>query len=120
MELEDVAGRVDRLGAEVTGAATRLARADPGSRVFAGDGPGALFAAGRALHDEWLAALAAREREAAAHGARLAGLADGLRAAAARYRAAEDAATRALRDAAGATGVSPPGGATPSRPRGVS
>ncbi|MEN3307212.1 MAG: hypothetical protein V7603_3414 [Micromonosporaceae bacterium] len=94
MELEEVAGRVDRLAADVTGAAARLAHADPGSRAFAGDGPGALFAVGRDLHDQWSAALAAREREAAAHGARLAELGDRLRWAADGYRAAEDAAHR--------------------------
>jgi hypothetical protein len=94
MELDEVARRVDRLATDVTAVATRLAQTDPGSRAFAGDGPGALFTAGRALHERWLTALAAREREAAAHGARLADLADRLRRAADGYRAAEDAAHR--------------------------
>jgi hypothetical protein len=92
MELEQVADRVDRLGTDVTQAANRLAHADPGARAFSGDGPGALFAVGRALHQHWVAALAAREREAAAHGARLTDLGTRLRWAADGYRAAEDAA----------------------------
>jgi hypothetical protein len=94
MELEEVAGRVDRLGAELTGAAARLAHGDPGAHAFAGDGPGALFAFCRTRHGRWVAALAAREREAAAHGARLTDLGDRLRRAARGYREAEDAAHR--------------------------
>lgn len=92
MELVDVAARVEQLAGEVTQAAYRLAEADPGARAFAGDGTGALLAAGRALHDQCVSALTAREREAAAHGARLADLAGRLRWAADGYQAAEDAA----------------------------
>jgi hypothetical protein len=103
MELEEVAGRVDRLATAVAGAPVRLAHADPGARAFAGDGPGALFALGRDLHEQWVAALAAREREAAAHGARLTDMADRLRLAADGYRAAEESAHR--RHAQGSAGV---------------
>jgi hypothetical protein len=92
MELVDAASRVERFAGDVTQAASRLAQVDPGARAFAADGTGALHAAGRALHDLWVAALAAREREAAAHGARLADLAGRLRWAADGYQAAEDAA----------------------------
>jgi hypothetical protein len=89
MELDELAGRVDRLGAEVSQSGAALVRVDPGAAAFAGDGPGALFALGRALHADWSAALSAREREAAAHGARLADLAIRLRWAADGYRETE-------------------------------
>ena len=94
MELEEVAVRVDALAAELTGVGARLAHADPGAASFAGNGPGALFALGRQLHTRWAAALGAREREAAAHGARLADLGARLRWAADGYREAEEAAYR--------------------------
>ena len=94
MELVDVAGRVEQLAGDVTQAASRLAQADPGARAFAADGTGALHAIGHTLHAQWVSALAAREREAAAHGARLADLAGRLRWAADGYQAAEDAAHR--------------------------
>ena len=68
MELVDVAGRVEQLAGDVTQAASRLAQADPGARAFAADGTGALHAIGRTLHAQWVSALAAREREAAAVG----------------------------------------------------
>src|SRR5436190_23000052 len=92
MELDEVAGRVDRLGALLTETGSRLDRVDPGARAFAGDGPGALFGLGRSLHSRWLAALSAREREAAAHGARMGDLAGSLRTAAEGYRDAEHGA----------------------------
>jgi hypothetical protein len=94
MDLDELAGRLGRLGAEVSAAARRPGGADPGARAFAADGPGVLFALGRALYGDWVAALAAREREAAAHGARLAEAASRLRWAAESYRDAEEAAAR--------------------------
>ncbi len=75
MELPDVASRIATLADELTGAATRLAGTEPGPNAFAADGPGALFATGAALRADYQAALAAREREVTAHGARLTGLA---------------------------------------------
>jgi hypothetical protein len=89
MELDELASRVDRLGTAVSRAGAELGRVDPGAAAFAGDGPGALFDLGRALHADWTAALSAREREAAAHGARLSDLAIRLRWAAEGYRDAE-------------------------------
>ncbi len=94
MELDEVATRVDRLAAELTTAGARLPYADPGARAFAAGGPGALFALGGALHIRWARALSAREREAAAHGARLADLGARLREAAEGYRDVEQAAQR--------------------------
>lgn len=100
MELTDVAARVAALGDELTGTAARLRSADPGVRAFAGDGPGALFAAGATLSGRWREAITARERETAAHGARLAALAGALRQAGANYAAAEDgSAARHQREA---------------------
>ena len=53
-----------------------------------------LGALGRDLHGLWSAALAAREREAAGHGARLTDLAGALRQAADGYRQVDDDAHR--------------------------
>src|SRR4051794_38396051 len=95
MQVPEVANRVAGLADDLTDEATRLRTLTPPVRAFAGDGPGALFAAGAALHAQWQAALAARERETADHGARLVGLAGALRRAAERYVAAEDSSHRA-------------------------
>jgi hypothetical protein len=89
MELRDVASRIAALGDDLTGAVTRLAATDPGARAFAADGPGELFAAGAALRASYQSALAARERELLAHGARLTDLAAAVRQAAEHYDAAE-------------------------------
>lgn len=94
MEIDELAARVDSLGAEVSAAATRLGRTDPGPVAFAGDGAGRLGELGRVMHAQWGAALAAREREAAAAGARLTDLGAALRTAATGYRDVEDAAHR--------------------------
>jgi Excreted virulence factor EspC, type VII ESX diderm len=94
MEIDEVAGRVSAVADEVSGAASRLGLAQPGPAGFAGDGPGRLGELGRDLHGVWSAALAAREREAAGHGARLTDLAGALRQAAAGYRQVEDDAQR--------------------------
>jgi hypothetical protein len=90
MEVDELAVRVTAVGAMVSEAAARLGLADPGPGAFAGDGPGRLGELGRALHATWAAALAAREREAAATGARLTDLAGALSTAADRYRAVDD------------------------------
>jgi hypothetical protein len=94
MEIDEVAARVGAVADEVTGAASRLGLAAPAAGAFGGDGPGRLGELGRDLHGTWSVALAAREREAAGHGARLTDLAGALRQAAAGYRAVEDAAHR--------------------------
>ncbi|GAA5177646.1 hypothetical protein GCM10023322_02810 [Rugosimonospora acidiphila] len=94
MEIDELAGRVGSLSEEVSAAATRLGRVDPGPTTFGGDGPGGLGELGRTMHARWGAALAAREREAAAAGARLTDLAGALRSAAGGYRAVEDEAHR--------------------------
>jgi hypothetical protein len=92
MEIDELAHRVTAVAEEVTGAAARLGLADPGARAFGADGPGRLGDLGRALHMTWNAALAAREREAAGHGARLTDLAGALGQAAEGYRDAEQGA----------------------------
>jgi hypothetical protein len=94
MEIDELAIRVGALGDEVSGAASLLSRSDPGPAAFGGDATGRLGELGRALHARWGAALAAREREAAAAGARLTDLAGALRTAADGYRGVEDAARR--------------------------
>jgi len=94
MEIDELALRVGVLGDEVAGVAPVLARSDPGAAAFGGDAAGRLGELGRALHERYCGALAAREREAAAAGARLTDLAGALRTAAAGYRDVEDAAHR--------------------------
>ncbi len=92
MEIDDLAQRVGSVADEVTGAAARLGLADPGARAFGTDLPGRLGDLARELQATWSAALAAREREAAGHGARLTDLAGALRRAADGYREAEQGA----------------------------
>ncbi len=94
MEVEDLAGRVDGVAAAVAASAARLGAADLGPGAFGGDVPGRLGELGRALHAAWSAGLAARQREAADTGERLADLVGALRLVAERYRAVEDAADR--------------------------
>jgi hypothetical protein len=92
MEIDELAHRVTAVAEEVTGAAARLGLVDPGARAFGADGPGRLGELGRVLHATWSAGLAAREREAAGHGARLTDLASALDQAAEGYRDAEHGA----------------------------
>ncbi len=89
MEIDEVATRVSAAADAVTGAGARLGLVGPGPAAFGGDGPGGLGELGRDLHALWGAALAAREREAAGHGARLTDLAGALSVAAQGYRDAE-------------------------------
>ena len=94
MEIDDLAQRVGALADEVTGTAARLGLADPGARAFGTDLPGRLGDLSHELQAMWSAALAAREREAAGHGARLTDLAGALRRAADGYREAERGAAQ--------------------------
>jgi hypothetical protein len=95
MELTEVASRIATFADDLGGQADRLRAVAPATRAFAADGPGALFQTGAALRAQWQAALAAREREASSHGARLTGLAGALRQAAQTYADAEDSSHRA-------------------------
>ncbi|HEX6500406.1 MAG TPA: hypothetical protein VF054_15455 [Micromonosporaceae bacterium] len=90
--LDELAQRADTAGAALAEASATLGRLDPGARSFGGDGPGRLGELGRALHAVFATALDAREREAAAHGARLADVASALRLVTAGYRDVDDAA----------------------------
>lgn len=92
MEIDELARRVGDAADAVTEAAARLGDSDPGPRAFGTDAPGALGELARDLHTVWSGALGAREREAAAHGARLTELAGALRQSAQGYRDAEDGA----------------------------
>lgn len=94
MGLDQLAGRLDAAGDELAGASTTMALADPGSRAFGGDAPGAPGELGRALHRTLTTALTARTREASAHGIRLSETAEALRQAAQGYRTADDDARR--------------------------
>lgn len=83
--LDELARRADAAGAALADASAALGRLDPGARSFGGDGPGRLGELGRGLHAVFATALDAREREAAAHGARLAEMARALRLVTAGY-----------------------------------
>ena len=98
MEIDELAGRISAVADEVSGASARIGLTDPGARAFGGDGPGRLGELGRDLHSTWTGALAAREREAASHGARLTDLAGALSQAAGAYHDVEDAAHRRHRE----------------------
>jgi hypothetical protein len=92
MRLGELADRLEVGGDRLAGVGGRLADVDPGAAGFGADAPGRLGDLGRMLHGCFSAALTARAREAAAHGARLTDTADLLRVAAARYHEAEQAA----------------------------
>jgi hypothetical protein len=114
MEIDELAHRVSAVADEVTGAAARLGLSDPGPRAFGADGPGHLGELTRQMYATWSAGLAAREREAAAHGARLTDLAAALRTAAGGYRDAEQSAHqrhRAVQGRGPALGPDQQGGA---------
>lgn len=100
MRIGQLADRLERAGNRLAAGGGALAGTDPGASVFGADQPGRLGAVGRALHQQCSVALGGREREAAAHGARLVDAADLLRAAAARYEST-DAEARARHDAEG-------------------
>ncbi len=91
MSLQDLARRLTLAGDSLADAAARLALLDPGAHAFGADGPGRFGELTRGLHGRAAAALAARSRESAAHGARLVELGDTLRRAAACYADAEHA-----------------------------
>lgn len=100
MELTDVADRVAALGVDVADGAARLRTVQPSGQAFVGDGPGALFTAGAALHAQWQAGLAARERELVSQSTELTALAAALRRAADTYDEAEQRSHQThLRDA---------------------
>jgi hypothetical protein len=100
MRVGQMADRLERAGDRLDAGAGALVDADPGAGAFGADNPGRLGELGRMLHHRWSAALTARAREAAAHGARIADSAEVLRAAVSRYRDAESAA-RARHDIEG-------------------
>jgi hypothetical protein len=94
---ETLSGAVTALrqtGALLTEASGRTHHHDPGAVAFGGNGSGRLGELGRLLHRQWQAALDARAREAAAHGARVDDVADGLARAAAGYADIDHSASR--------------------------
>ena len=94
MRIDDLANRIDSAGDVLAGASTTISLIDPGARAFGADAVGGLGELGRALHRQVAAGLAARGREAAAHGARLADTAQALRLVADGYRGVDDDAGR--------------------------
>jgi hypothetical protein len=102
VRIGQLADRLEGAGNRLAAGAGALADTDPGAAAFGGDQPGRLGAVGRMLHQRVSVALGGREREAAAHGARLVDAADLLRTAAARYESTESAA-QARHDSLGDT-----------------
>jgi hypothetical protein len=91
MDVDDVAARIDAVAATIAEVHHRLQHGDGPAHAFAADGPGALGHLGAALHQQFTAGLAAREREAATASSALGALAGNLRTAAARYREVDQA-----------------------------
>lgn len=84
--LDEYAHRSRLAGAALGEAACALRRIDPGRCSFGAGAPGRLGVLGRSLHDQFVAALHARQREAAAHADRLTEMARSLTVAAATAR----------------------------------
>jgi hypothetical protein len=100
VRIGQLADRLEAAGNRLAAGAGALADTDPGAVAFGADQPGRLGAVGRMLHQRCSVALGGREREAAAHGARLVDAADLLRTAASRYEST-DAAARARHSSIG-------------------
>jgi hypothetical protein len=92
--LRDLAGRLDAAADSLADAGAALERLASDGPAFAADAPGRPGELGRAMHAQWMAALAARSREAAAAGARLDDTAQTVRVIAAAYRDADESAWR--------------------------
>jgi hypothetical protein len=92
VSLHDLARRLGAAGEGVAASATEVAGLDPGPRAFGADAGGLPGELGRALHALTTAALAARSREAAAHGARLLDSADLVTRVVGDYRGVDDTA----------------------------
>ncbi|HEU4422229.1 MAG TPA: hypothetical protein VFR67_06770 [Pilimelia sp.] len=95
-QLQGLAARLDAAASGVAAAAAGLDHLDEGAGGFAADAPGRVGELGRLLYAQWTAALAARAREAAVAGARLAETASTLRIVEAGYADADAAAHRRL------------------------
>lgn len=85
---------LESVATTVTGASGGLGGLGGGAAGFGADAPGRLGELGRELFGAWDAALAARSREAAAAGARLADAAQALRLIAGGYADVDDEARR--------------------------
>jgi hypothetical protein len=95
-QLHAFAARLDAAAITVAAAAAGLDGLDEGAGTFAADAPGRVGELGRRLHAQWAAALAARAREAAVAGARLAETASTLRIVGAGYADADAEAARRM------------------------
>ena len=94
MSLRDHAARIDHAGEALTEAGARLAGVLPPADAFGAEVPGRLGELGGALHALAAAVLAARSREAAAHGARLSDAASMLQFVSASYAEVDESVRR--------------------------
>jgi hypothetical protein len=92
--LRELAGRFAAAAESLTAAGSRLGGLEPSPEALAAGAPGRLGELGRALHGQWVGAIGARAREAAATGARVADAAGTLRVVAADYAGVDEAARR--------------------------
>jgi hypothetical protein len=92
--LRELAGRFATAAESLTAAGSRLGGLEPLPEALAAGAPGRLGELGRALHGQWVGAIGARAREAAATGARVADAAGTLRVVAADYAGVDEAARR--------------------------
>jgi hypothetical protein len=88
------ADRLDEAAATLTAASYAVAAGPLDPAEFGAEAPGRLGELGRELHGRWIAALAAREREATTMAARLTDAATAVRTAAAGYAGTDDVARR--------------------------
>jgi hypothetical protein len=94
LSLDEYAQRARNAGEKLAETGAALRHADPGPRAFGGSARGRLGELGRGLHARYAEALAARQREAAAHAARLDDLAQALRLGGQGLAASDAAAAR--------------------------
>ncbi|MEV1287774.1 hypothetical protein [Micromonospora sp. NPDC049679] len=94
--LRDFAGRLDDAAATLTVTVYAIADLGPPASAFGADAPGSFGELGRALHAQWVAAVGARGREAAATAERCVDAAGAVRVAADAYAETDDAARRRL------------------------
>ena len=94
LSLDEYAQRARNAAETLADTGVALRHADPGPGAFGGTAPGRLGELGRGLHARYAEALAARQREAAAHAARLDDLSRGLRLAGEELAASDTAAVR--------------------------
>jgi hypothetical protein len=95
--MKELADRLDRAAESLTALETRLPLLAVPRRAFGADDAGVPGRLGHDLHKHWTAVLTARSREAAMAAARVAEMADAVRATHEDYMVTDESAARRLR-----------------------